>query len=122
MSEIMKLQLPDGQEIWARVSGAPGARDIGFGEAAGKARAAVVEDFSRLIDATVDNLRGTLERYEADEASVAFGIEFTVKSGQVLSVLTSAAATASVTVNLTWKKRPDGDAGDVTVSTTAERE
>lgn len=111
MSEIMKLRLPDGQEIWARVSGASGARDIGFGDAVSRAKAVAVEDFSRVVDATVGNLRGALERYEADEASVDFGIEFTMQSGRVLSVLTSARATASVTVHLTWKREPDQPAG-----------
>lgn len=119
MSEIMKLRLPDGQEIWARVSGPSGARDIGFRDAADHAKALVVEDFSRLVDATVDNLRGSLERYEADEASVDFGIEFTVRSGKVLSVLATAGTTASVTVHLTWKREPGPDTGTATSQTDA---
>jgi hypothetical protein len=101
LSEIVPVQLPDGQQIWARVTGSGGPQDVGF---ASRTKALVAQEFKRTVQAVVDNLHGALDQYNADEVSIDFGIELSVQSGQVLSVLSEAGATASVTVHLTWKK------------------
>jgi Trypsin-co-occurring domain 1 len=103
MSEIVQVELPDGQVIWARVADAgeqDRPRDIGFGE---RTRAFAVHELSELAGAVVDNLRGALSQYDADEVSVDFGVELSMKSGKVISALAEIGGTESIVVHLTWK-------------------
>jgi len=101
MSEIMLVQLPDGQEIWARVTGTRGPTDIGFGD---RARAVVAENLNQLIGAVAGNLRDALDQYQADELSADFGIELSLQTGRVIGVLAETEAKANVTVHLTWRR------------------
>jgi hypothetical protein len=101
MSEIMQVRLPDGQEIWARVTSAEGAADIGFGD---RVKAAAVENLNHMIGAVAGNLHAALEEYDADEVSADFGIELSLQSGRVIGILAETQAKAGVTVHLTWRK------------------
>ncbi len=83
------------------MTGSAGPQDVGFAD---RTKALVTQELTRTVRAVVDNLRGALDEYDADEVSIDFGIELSAKSGQVLSVLAETGATASVTVHLTWKK------------------
>jgi hypothetical protein len=102
VTEIAQIQLPDGQVIWARLGGRDGQdapRDVGFGE---RAKVFAVEEFSGLAGAVIDNVRGALRHYQADEVSVDFGIELSLRSGKVISALAEIGATSSIVVHLSW--------------------
>jgi hypothetical protein len=101
MSEIVRVRLPDGQEIWARVTGSAGPSDIGLAD---KVKARATENINELIGAVAGNLRDALEQYEADEVSADFGIELSAQTGRVIGVLAETGATASLTVHLTWRR------------------
>ena len=101
MSEIVQVRLPDGQEIWARVTSGDGPADIGLVD---RAKAMAAENITELIAAVAGNVRSALDEYEADEVSADFGIELSLQTGRVLGVLAETGATASVTVHLTWRK------------------
>jgi hypothetical protein len=100
MAEIVLVRLPDGQEIWARVSGDDGPEDIGFGD---RARALAAQNVNQLIGAVAGNLRDALDQYQADEVSADFGIELSLQTGRVIGVLAETGAKASITVHLTWR-------------------
>ncbi len=111
MSTITQIQLPDGQVIYARVSGqvpsADGddiAHDVGFGDKIPKLAS---EQLTRLTEGVVNNVRQAVSQFDADEVSMDFGIEFTAKTGRVIGVLAEVGGTASVVVHLTWR----GDKG-----------
>jgi hypothetical protein len=109
VAEIVLVRLPDGQEIWARVSGGHGAEDIGFGD---RVRTLAADNMNQLIGAVAGNLRDALAQYEAVEVSADFGIELSLQTGRVIGVLAETGAKASITVHLTWRRPDDtGTAG-----------
>jgi hypothetical protein len=101
MSEIMRVELSDGEVIWARVGGQPQARDVGFDERIAKMAA---DEFSKLAGSVVETVRSAISDQEADEVSVDFGIELSAKSGKVIGVLAEVGGTSSIVVHLTWRK------------------
>jgi hypothetical protein len=103
MTGITQIRLPDGQVIWARLSGQDGPRDVGFGE---RARVLAAEEFSRLAGAVIGNVRNALLQYEADEVCIDFGIELSVQSGKVIGALAEVGGTSSIVVHLSWKGQP----------------
>lgn len=102
MTEIAQIRLPNGQVIWARLRGQDRPRDVGFGE---RAKVLAVEEFSRVAGAVIDNVRGALSQYQADEVSVDFGIELSLSSGKVISALAEIGGTSSIVVHLSWTGR-----------------
>ncbi len=111
MSTITQIQLPDGQVIYARVSGqvpsADGddiAHDVGFTDKIPKLAS---EQLTKLVEGVVTNVRATVSKFEADEVSIDFGIEFTGKTGRVIGVLAEVGGTASVVLHLTWRGGAD---------------
>jgi hypothetical protein len=107
MSTITRIELPDGQVIYARVTGqAPSAdgddiaHDVGFGDAIPKLAG---EQLTKLAEGVVNNVREAMRQFDADEVSMEFGIEFTGKTGRVIGVLAEVGGTASVVVHLTWR-------------------
>jgi hypothetical protein len=111
MSTITPIQLPDGQIIYARVSGqlpsADGdniAHDVGFTDKIPKLAS---EQLTKLAEGVVKNVREAVNQFDADEVSMDFGIEFTGKTGRVIGVLAEVGGTSSIVVHLTWR----GDKG-----------
>jgi hypothetical protein len=111
MSTITPVQLPDGQVIYARVSGqVPSvggddiAHDVGFTDKIPKLAS---EQLTKLAEGVVNNVREALNQFDADEVSMDFGIEFTGKTGRVIGVLAEVGGTSSIVVHLTWR----GDKG-----------
>ena len=107
MSTITQIRLPDGEVIYARVSGqVPSgsgddtAHDVGFGD---KIPELAGEQLTRLAEGVVDNVREAVSQYEADEVSIDFGIELTAEAGRVIGVLAEVGGTASIVVHLTWR-------------------
>lgn len=99
MSQILPIQLPSGDTVWARVETAPGPRDMAN---TGVAAALKAEGFPETIKAVAESVRMGLRDIKPNEVRVEFGVELTVKSGKVLSVLAEVGGTASVKVELTW--------------------
>jgi hypothetical protein len=99
MSEITRVELADGEVIWARVSGQPQARDVGFDQVTEKLTAQI----AKLAGAVVKTVREAVGDEQADEISVDFGVELSAKSGRVIGVLAEVGGTASIVVHLTWR-------------------
>ena len=111
MSTITQIQLPDGQVIYARVSGqvaptdsADVAHDVGFADKIPKLAS---EQLTKLAEGVVTNVREAVSQFDADEVSIDFGIEFTAKTGRVIGVLAEVGGTTSIGLHLTWR----GDKG-----------
>jgi len=107
MSTITQIQLPDGEIIYARVSGQmPSAtaddiaHDVGFSDKIPKLAS---EQLTKLAEGVVNNVREAVSQFEADEVSIDFGIELTGKTGRVIGVLAEVGSTASVILHLTWR-------------------
>jgi len=106
MSTIKQIELPDGQVIFARISGPDpsaddeAAHDVGF---TGKVYKLAGDQLTNLAGAVVKNVRDAVRQYEADEVTVDFGIELSATSGTAISALAEICGTASVVVHLTWR-------------------
>ena len=105
MSEITQIRLPDGEIVWARVSGQTGARDTVFTDRVG---ALAAGELTKLAGAVVGTVREAVSEHHADEVSIDFGIEFSLKSGKVVGVLAEVGSTSSIVVHLTWRGESAG--------------
>ena len=66
---------------------------------------ATIEDVSQSLVAAFDKVK-------PDKATVSFGVEVAVKAGKLVSLLTEAGGTATLTVTLEWSSADAaGDAG-----------
>lgn len=114
------IRLPDGTEVWARLSPAtlPAQADP-YGDdrdaydsyddyedvGALDNVAARVLRLRDLITGVAASVRDAAERAAPDEVSVEFGVEFAVKAGAVVSVLADAESSSGLKVTLTWRDR-----------------
>jgi hypothetical protein len=116
MSTITPIQLPDGQVIYARVSGQvpaaasddDSAHDVGFADQIPKL---ATRQLTALAEGVVTNIREAVSQFDADEVSMDFGVEFSGKTGRVIAVLAEVGGTASVVLHLTWRSRTEPTAG-----------
>jgi hypothetical protein len=102
VSEVVRLQLPDGQAIWVRVHD-DGPADVGWRDTSVASR---LDDLSETIRAVGTTVRDALVDMRPDGVGVEFGIELAIKGGKVVSVLTETAAKASLRVTLSWNSSP----------------
>ncbi|MEV0370153.1 CU044_2847 family protein [Streptomyces sp. NPDC050636] len=113
-----QITLPDGTEVWARVSrlDAPGLggtdttagadgefEDVGAWDALG----ARVEGLREVIGGVAASVRQAAERVAPHETSVTFGVEVSAKPGKAVALLADGEAKANLSVTLTWR-REDG--------------
>lgn len=113
-----RIELPDGTEVWARVSrldapgldGADGDEDGGEFEDVGSwdALGARVEGLREVIGGVAGSVRQAAERVAPHETSVTFGVELSAKPGKAVALLADGEAKANLSVTLTW--RSDGAA------------
>ena len=114
-----RIALPDGTEVWARLSasaggshGSHGSDDVDEAEYGGyedvgalDGVAARVRHLQELVTGVAASVRDAAAQAAPDEVSVEFGVELAVKSGAVISVLADSEAKAALKVTLTWSDR-----------------
>ncbi|MFE7107564.1 CU044_2847 family protein [Streptomyces sp. NPDC057575] len=109
-ARITRIEMPDGTEVWARISGAeelaqsgsgPSFADIGAGNIVDRVQARV-ESLQGVVTSVARSLAEPLRAVRPDEVSVEFGIELTAKSGKVVGLLADGEAKGSIKVTLTW--------------------
>ncbi|GHJ47591.1 hypothetical protein Cs7R123_49330 [Catellatospora sp. TT07R-123] len=100
MTELIQVQLPDGEKIWARVTSS-GPSDVGFGE---KLRS--VEGFTEAVRGVVSNVQKGLEGLRPDDLTVEFGLELALAEEGVVAALVGVHADASVKVTASWSAKP----------------
>ncbi|MFB6816882.1 CU044_2847 family protein [Streptomyces sp. NPDC056347] len=113
-ARITRIEMPDGTEVWARISDAqelarpgpgPSFSDIGAGNVADRVQARV-EDLHSVVTSVARSLAGPLRSVRPDTVSVEFGIELTAKAGKVVGLLADGEAKGSLKVTLTWNGGP----------------
>lgn len=106
MSEIVRVELANGEVVWAHVTGSPevdgeeqGAEDVGFLNDRPKA----VEGFVETVRGVAESVRQAALSARPDSVTVQFGLSLSAKSGKVISVLAEAGAATSLTVTIGWE-------------------
>ncbi|MFE1768532.1 CU044_2847 family protein [Streptomyces angustmyceticus] len=110
-----RIELPDGTEVWARVSrldapglAGPGDADEADGEfedvGAWDALGARVEGLREVIGGVAASVRQATERVAPHETSVTFGVELSAKPGKAVALLADGEAKANLSVTLTWRR------------------
>ncbi|WP_246103282.1 CU044_2847 family protein [Streptomyces piniterrae] len=111
-----QITLPDGTEVWARVSrlDAPGldggtaGGDGGDGEfedvGAWDALGARVEGLREVIGGVAASVRQAAAGVAPHETSVTFGVELSAKPGKAVALLADGEAKANLSVTLTWRR------------------
>ncbi|MFI0784309.1 CU044_2847 family protein [Streptomyces lydicus] len=111
-----RIEMPDGTEVWARVSrldapglaGADGSTDDFEDVGAWDALGARVEGLREVIGGVASSVRQAAARVAPDETSVTFGVELSAKPGKAVALLADGEAKTNLSVTLTWRR--DGGA------------
>jgi len=114
-SEIAQVRLPSGEVIWVRLrksepvvadENATGAEDAGLGGRITAAAEVVrLPGFTETVQGVVASVRQAVDVHRPDSMTVEFGVEITMRTGAVLSVLAEGGGKAQVKVTATWDRR-----------------
>ncbi|MGY0234394.1 CU044_2847 family protein [Longispora urticae] len=104
MRELVELEMPDGQVIWATVEDA-GPGDVGL-----LPGATTLRGFAESLDSVATNVRAALAKAAPDETTVEFGLELAAGKNGVVAALAGVSGAATLKVTMTWK-RPEAPAG-----------
>lgn len=99
MSQLMRLEMPDGQEFWAMVDAVAGPSDSGLGDRFTEK----LHGFEESLRTVATNVRHAVATARPDEVSVEFGLELAVAEHGVVAALVGGGGTAAFKVTLTWK-------------------
>jgi Trypsin-co-occurring domain 1 len=96
-TEIVKVRLADGTDLYFEASQPGGERKVG------KLEEVLDSDkIAKTIEGTVEILRGTFERIKPEKASVTFGLKVAVESGALTAVIVKGSGEANLEVTLEW--------------------
>ena len=105
MSELIEVEPPDGQIIWAHVAENAGPRDVGLRDHVRK-----LKGLTEALQGVAQNLRDGLASIRPDDVTVSFGIEMVVGDDGLVAALAGVSGAATLTVTLNWRnesaKRP----------------
>ncbi|MEW1862358.1 CU044_2847 family protein [Streptomyces sp. NPDC088194] len=98
MRQLVEVQLPDGQAIWARIESPGGPQDSGLLD--GGARA--LRGFETTLRTVATNVRDAVAQAAPDKVSVEFGVELALGKDGLVAALAGTSGTAAVKVTLEW--------------------
>ncbi|WP_051808220.1 CU044_2847 family protein [Actinoplanes subtropicus] len=100
MTELIQIELPDGDIVWARVA-AEGPSDVGIGD-----RVLPLKGLTETVRSVVSNVRKGLDGVPPDELTAEFAVELALAEGGVVAALVGLQANASVKITATWSANP----------------
>lgn len=104
--QVRAIELPDGTEIFARVSRLPAEpgsgdndwEDVGLWDTlTGK-----VDGLKDIVTGVAASVKHAAEQAAPDEWSVTFGIEVSARPGRAVALLADGEATGQLSLTLTW--------------------
>jgi hypothetical protein len=93
----LQVQLPTGEIIWAKV-GIDGPSNV----SAGIMQHLNVEELRKIARGVSASLREAFADVTPDQVQVEFGLELSIKSGKLLTMLAEAGGAATLKVTLSW--------------------
>ncbi|MFG1663910.1 CU044_2847 family protein [Streptomyces sp. Y7] len=98
MSQLVRLQMPDDQVIWATVDEGDGPSDSGLGERITEK----LEGFHESLQTVASNVRSAVASARPDQASVEFGLELAAGESGIVAAVVGGSGKAAFKVTLTW--------------------
>ncbi|MGW2418271.1 CU044_2847 family protein [Streptomyces sp. NPDC001709] len=98
MSQLVRLQMPDDQVMWATVDEVDGPSDSGLGERITEK----LEGFHESLQTIAGNVRSAVASARPDEISVEFGLELAAGENGIVAALVGGSGKAAFKVTLTW--------------------
>lgn len=102
MQQLVEVQLPDGEVVWAQVEAPTGPQDSGFFDGGLQA----LRGFDQTLRSVAANVRQAVAQAAPDEVSVEFGIELAAGKDGLVAALAGASGKAAVKVTLSWSGQP----------------
>ncbi|MFI8301465.1 CU044_2847 family protein [Streptomyces nigra] len=109
MSQLVRLQMPDEQVIWATVDEGDGPSDSGLGEQITEK----LEGFQESLRTVASNVRSAVAEARPDGISVEFGLELAAAETGIVAALVGGSGKAAFKVTLNWSGAPAAPAAPV---------
>jgi len=100
-TEIITVGLPDGQKVQLETLLSGGAEKVAGG---------ILPDLGSIvpqIEGIVGILKSTLERVKPTKATIEFGIDIALESGQLTALIVKGAASGNLKLSLEWSHGKD---------------
>ncbi|WOX20439.1 CU044_2847 family protein [Streptomyces solicathayae] len=97
-SQLVQLEMPDGQVLWATVAEDDGPSDSGLGDRLTEK----LHGFHESLQVVATNVRDAVASARPDEVSVEFGLELAAGESGVVAALVGGSGKAAFKVTLTW--------------------
>lgn len=98
-TELIPVRLKDGSDVMVEVTLLGGEEQVGFRENF------TFESITKNIEAISDHLLMAVKAVKPNKATIEFGVEFGVESGQITSFLVKGTGNANVKITLEWEER-----------------
>ncbi len=98
-TEIVTVQLEDGTIVKVRASSLGGEEDVADFD-----KLLSFKDVTNTIESIAGAVVATLKKVQPDKASVEFGVEVAIESGQLTALLVQGTATSNLKITLEWGK------------------
>jgi hypothetical protein len=96
MTELIQVQMPDGEVVWAKVE-TVGPSDVGIGD-----RVLPLKGLTEAVRAVVSNVQNGLNTVKPDEFTAEFAVELALAEDGIVAALVGLQANASVKITATW--------------------
>ncbi|MGW5058621.1 CU044_2847 family protein [Streptomyces sp. NPDC004096] len=98
MQQLVEVQLPDGEVVWAHVESPSGPQDSGLFDGGLQA----LRGFDQTLRSVAANVRQSVAQAAPEEVSVEFGVELAVGKDGLVAALAGTSGKAAIKVTLSW--------------------
>lgn len=95
-TEMVTVELEDGTTLLVRARSQGGEEDVGIGDAL------KFEAVTKVVGGIAKGLKKTFDTVKPKKATVEFGLEIALESGQLTALLVEDTAKASLKITLEW--------------------
>jgi hypothetical protein len=96
-TERVPVKLSNGEVIQVEVTSS-GSENVGFGSTKN------FSNISKMLEGLVEEISGTLHKVNPSKATVKFGMEIAVESGQLTAILIKGTGKSNLEITLEWSK------------------
>jgi hypothetical protein len=111
-TDIVPFELADGKTIHVSVTQLGGEEKVSLSK-----KLFSFDEVTSSIESIANSLAKTIDKVTPQKASIEFGLEVAIESGNLTALLTKGSATANLVVTLEWEKSKTPPSHQVPAST-----